>query len=59
MYSISWDQYALRNLKKSEYTDLTELENKQMHKYSKLFAIFMVLPSYIAGLYLSVQFLQN
>jgi len=55
IYSIGWDQYALRQMKKTEYDDLTEQENKDMHKYSKLFAISFVLPCYLAGLYLSYQ----
>jgi len=58
IYSVSWDQYALHHMKKADYEDLTEQENKDMHKYSKLFAISFVLPSYIAGLYLSYQLFQ-
>jgi hypothetical protein len=59
IYSVAWDQYALRHMEKADYGDLTEHENNEMHKYSKLFAIFFVLPCYIAGLYLSYQFFQN
>jgi len=55
IYSVGWDQYALRHMKKVAYDDLTEQENSDMHKYSKLFAVVFVLPSYLAGLYLSYQ----
>jgi len=59
IYSVSWDQYALQHMKKPTYKDLSELENEDMHKYSKLFAVLFVLPCYIAGLYLSYQVIQN
>ena len=59
IYSVSWDQYSLQHMKKSNYKDLSEQENDDMHKYSKLFAVLFVTPCYIAGLYLSYQLLQN
>lgn len=59
IYSVFWDQYALRYMERTEYKDLSEQENDDMHKYSKLFAILFVLPCYIAGLYLSYQLFQN
>jgi len=59
IYSISWDQYALRHMKKAKYRDLTDLENKHMHQYSKLFAVLFMLPCYTAGVYLTYLLLQN
>lgn len=50
LYAISWDQYALRHMRKSNYPDLTEEENRDMDKYSKIFAMLFILPCYIAGL---------
>ena len=57
--SVSWDLYALRHMKKTNYKDLSEQENEDMHKFSKLFAVLFVSPCYIAGLYLSYQLIQN
>jgi hypothetical protein len=59
IYTISWDQYALRHMKKAVYRDLTETENKDMHQYSKLFAVLFMLPCYAAGACLSYQLLQH
>jgi len=59
IYSVSWDQYALQHMKKSNYEDLSKQENEDMLKYSKLFAVLFVVPCYIAGLYLSYQLIQN
>ncbi|MDH5765241.1 MAG: hypothetical protein OEZ38_04425 [Gammaproteobacteria bacterium] len=50
IYAISWDQYALAHLRKSNYPDLTEEENRDMDKYSRIFAIMFILPCYIAGI---------
>ena len=52
LYIISWDQYALRHIRKSNYPDLTEEENRDMDRYSKIFAILFILPCYIAGILL-------
>ena len=52
LYTITWDQYALRHIRKSNYPDLTEEENRDMDQYSKIFAILFILPCYIAGLLL-------
>ena len=59
IFSIAWDQYALQHIKKTDYKDLTEKENDDMHYYSKLFAIGFVFPCYLAGLYLIYQLIQN
>jgi len=52
LYAISWDQYALNHIRKSNYPDLTEDENRDMDRYSKIFAILFILPCYIAGILL-------
>lgn len=52
LYTIIWDQYALRHIRKSSYPDLTEEENRDMDQYSKIFAILFILPCYIAGILL-------
>ena len=52
LYIITWDQYALRHIRKSNYPDLTEEENRDMDRYSKIFAILFILPCYIAGILL-------
>jgi hypothetical protein len=49
LYTITWDQFALTNMKKSSYEDLSDQENQDMDRYSKLFAILFVLPCYFAG----------
>ncbi|MBI3187751.1 MAG: hypothetical protein HYZ31_07840, partial [Gammaproteobacteria bacterium] len=53
LFTIIWDQFALSRMKKSSYADLTENENKDMDKYSKLFAFLFISPCYIAGTLLS------
>ena len=55
VYAIAWDQYALSKMKKSAYPDLTEQENKDMDKYSRLFAIIFISPCYLAGGLLSYR----
>lgn len=54
-YTIAWDQFALSKMKKSAYADLSEQENDEMDKYSKLFAFLFISPCYIAGSSLSWQ----
>lgn len=54
-YTIVWDQFALSKMKKSAYADLSEQENAEMDKYSKLFAFLFISPCYIAGILLSWQ----
>ncbi len=49
LYVIAWDQYALSRMKPSAYPDLTEQENRDMDRYSKIFAVLFVSPCYIAG----------
>jgi len=49
LFSIIWDQYSLTHMKNSSYEDLSDQENKDMDRYSKLFAILFVLPCYISG----------
>ena len=49
LYAISWDQYALAHLRKSNYPDLTEEENRDMDRYSRIFALIFIFPCYIAG----------
>jgi len=56
LYTISWDFYALSHMKKSAYKDLSEQENKDMDRYSKLFAILFVLPCYFSGGLLAYRF---
>ncbi len=56
LYSISWDLYALSHMKKSSYEDLSDQENKDMDKYSKLFAILFVTPCYFSGGLLTYKF---
>ena len=55
IYAIAWDQYALSKMKKSAYPDLTEQENKDMDKYSRLFALIFISPCYLAGGLLSYR----
>lgn len=55
IYAVAWDQFALKNMKKNDFKDLTLKENKDMHQYSKLLAILFMLPCYIAGLVLNYQ----
>ena len=55
IYAIVWDQYALRFMKASSYPDLTDQENRDMDRYSKIFAILFILPCYITGALLSYQ----
>lgn len=55
LYAILWDQYALSKMKQSAYPDLTEQENRDMDRYSKIFAMIFVSPSYIAGGLLAYQ----
>ncbi|MCW9013724.1 MAG: hypothetical protein OQL06_08065 [Gammaproteobacteria bacterium] len=57
VYAIAWDQYALRYIKASNYPDLSEQENRDMDRYSKIFAILFILPCYIAGAILSYKLL--
>ncbi|MDH5736287.1 MAG: hypothetical protein OEY87_09215 [Gammaproteobacteria bacterium] len=52
IYVISWDMYALTHIRKSNYPDLTEEENREMDRYSKVFAMLFILPCYIAGILL-------
>jgi hypothetical protein len=54
-YAIIWDQIALRQMKKSAYADLSESENQDMDKYSKLFAILFISPCYVSGGLISWQ----
>ena len=55
LYAIAWDQYALSRMKQSNYPDLTEQENRDMDRYSKLFAIIFISPCYLAGGLLSYR----
>jgi hypothetical protein len=55
LYAITWDQFALSKMKKSAYADLSEQENQEMDKYSKLFAFLFVAPAYISGGLISWQ----
>jgi hypothetical protein len=55
VYAIAWDQFALTKLKPCAYADLTETENRDMDRYSKLFAFLFILPCYIAGVSISWQ----
>ena len=57
LYTIAWDQYALSQMKKSSYEDLSDQENKDMDRYSKLFAILFVLPCYFSGGLLAYRFI--
>lgn len=52
-YAITWDQFALRQMKKSAYADLSEKENQEMDRYSKLFAFLFISPCYVAGIFIS------
>ena len=52
IYTIAWDQYALAHLRQSNYPDLTEQENRDMDRYSRIFAMLFILPCYIAGILL-------
>ena len=56
LFAIAWDQYALSKMKKSNYPDLTEQENRDMDRYSKIFAMTFVSPCYLAGALLSYRF---
>jgi|APLow6443716910_1056828.scaffolds.fasta_scaffold35117_2 hypothetical protein len=49
VYAIAWDQYALSKMKKSAYADLSQHENEEMDKFSKLFAFLFIAPCYISG----------
>ena len=49
LYAIVRDQYALSRMKQSNYPDLTEQENRDMDRYSKIFAMIFISPSYVAG----------
>lgn len=55
LYAIAWDQYALSTMKPSDYPDLTERENRDMDRYSKIFAVLFVSPCYLAGGLLSYR----
>ena len=55
VYAMVWDQYALSRMRKSDYPDLSEQENRDMDRYSKIFAIIFVLPCYLAGAALSYR----
>ena len=57
VYAMVWDQYALSRMRKSDYPDLSEQENRDMDRYSKIFAIVFVLPCYLAGAVLSYRLL--
>lgn len=57
IYAMVWDQYALSKMRKSDYPDLSEQENRDMDRYSKIFAIAFVLPCYLAGAVLSYRLL--
>lgn len=59
IYAIVWDQFALSKLRKSAYADLTEEENRDMDRYSKLFAFLFILPCYISGLLISWRIIVN
>ena len=55
LFSITWDQYALSHIRKSNYPDLTEEENRDMDQYSRIFAMLFILPCYIAGILLAYK----
>lgn len=55
VYSFAWDQYALLQMKKSAYADLSEEENDDMDKYSKFFAFLFIAPCYLSGGLISWQ----
>ena len=57
IYAVIWDQYALKFMRQSNYPDLTEQENRDMDRYSKIFAVLFILPCYIAGLLLAFKIL--
>jgi len=59
LYAIAWDQYALSRMKPSSYQDLTEQENRDMDRYSKIFAIVFITPCYIAGGLLIYRLINN
>ncbi len=55
LFAIIWDQYALSKMKPSDYPDLTEQENRDMDRYSKVFAVIFISPCYIAGALLTYR----
>jgi hypothetical protein len=59
LYIIIWDQYALSQMKKSAYADLSEHENKDMDLYSKLFAFLFISPCYVSGALISWQLINT
>lgn len=59
IYAIAWDQFALSKMRKSDYPDLNEQENRDMDRYSKIFAIIFVLPCYLAGAVLGYRLLTH
>ncbi|TNF33992.1 MAG: hypothetical protein EP315_07800 [Gammaproteobacteria bacterium] len=59
LYAIAWDQYALSKMRKSSYPDLTEEENRDMDRYSKIFAVLFVLPCYLAGAVLGYRLMMD
>lgn len=59
LYTITWDQYALSKMKPSAYADLTEQENRDMDRYSKIFAVIFISPTYIAGGLLAYRLLND
>lgn len=52
VYAITWDQYALSKMQRSDYADLTDQENRDMDRYSRIFAVLFIAPCYIAGILL-------
>jgi hypothetical protein len=42
-------------MKPSNYPDLTEQENRDMDRYSKVFAVIFISPCYVAGGLLSYR----
>jgi hypothetical protein len=59
IYAIAWDQYALSRMQRSDYADLTEQENRDMDRYSKIFAVIFIAPCYIAGALLIYRLIEN
>ncbi len=59
IFALAWDQYALSKMKKSSYVDLSEQENKEMDRYSRLFAFLFISPCYLAGAALSWRLISS
>ncbi|MBI3187715.1 MAG: hypothetical protein HYZ31_07655 [Gammaproteobacteria bacterium] len=59
IFALAWDQYALSKMKKSSYVDLSEQENKEMDRYSRLFAFLFISPCYLAGASLSWRLISS